>query len=52
MLINSNNLPTTYIGLPTNHGRGRKINRPSLLTQLQSILRKYPNDAQILRVSK
>ncbi|XP_076091909.1 sacsin-like [Mytilus galloprovincialis] len=36
-------------GLPTNHGRGRKINRPSLLTQLQSILRKYPNDAQILR---
>ncbi|VDI50995.1 sacsin [Mytilus galloprovincialis] len=37
------------VGLPTNHGRGRKINRPSLLTQLQSILRKYPNDAQILR---
>ncbi|XP_052093808.1 sacsin-like [Mytilus californianus] len=37
------------VGLPTHHGRGRKINRPCLLTQLQSILRKYPNDAQILR---
>ncbi|XP_071155498.1 sacsin-like [Mytilus edulis] len=36
-------------GLPTNHGRGCKIKRPTLLTQLQSILRKYPNDVQILR---